>query len=70
MIYDNIQVLTLSIILESYLETYLKDRVEWYKINDKSFIGDTLVYNIDIKPFAPISYINLNYSVIEDKNEI
>ena len=70
MIYDNIQVLVLSTILESYIETNLKDRVEWYKINDRSFSGDTLEYNITIKPFAPISYINLNFSEIEVKNEI
>jgi hypothetical protein len=56
--------------LERDIEETLKDRVEFYKITSKSFIGDTLVYNIDIKPFAPISYINLNFSVIEDKNEI
>jgi hypothetical protein len=70
MIYDNIRVLALSIILESYIEESLKDRVEFYKINDKSFSGDTLEYNITIKPFAPIDYINIDYTLVGDKNEI
>lgn len=65
MIYDNIRVLVLSIILESYIEETLKDRVEFYKINDKSLSGDTLEYNITIKTFAPIEYINIDYTFLD-----
>ena len=70
MIYDNIRVLILSIILESYIEETLKDRVEFYKINDKSLSGDTLEYNITIKTFAPIEYINMEYTLVGESNEI
>lgn len=33
--------------------------------NDKSFSGDTLEYNITIKPFAPIEYINIDYTFLD-----